>query len=320
MSQSQAEVLSVTQRQDDSMLSFVMSVNEARRRVQELQQFVQDVMVATQDYGTIPGTPKPTLLKPGAEKLCEIYGLAPTIDITNRTEDWEKGFFHYEVCCRLISKRTGIIVAEGVGSANSREKRYKNQDAYTLVNTILKMAKKRALVDAALSATRSSGLFTQDIEDSDLDTENGERQANHRQSSRQGSPANADATEAQRKKIYALVKSLSWTSDMAIREIESRFGKKSTKALTKNEASGFIEYLTQLTQAPADSAPEAQDNDQGAPEAQEVQDAGQNGGLRDFKDMTLDELRGLAKGSVAGYAKLSKDELIRELEAHWTFD
>ena len=27
------------------------------------------------------------------------------------------------------------------------------------------MAKKRALIDAVLSATRSSGLFTQDIED-----------------------------------------------------------------------------------------------------------------------------------------------------------
>jgi len=35
----------------------------------------------------------------------------------------------------------------------------------TLKNTILKMAKKRAKVDATLAATRSSGIFTQDIED-----------------------------------------------------------------------------------------------------------------------------------------------------------
>lgn len=34
-----------------------------------------------------------------------------------------------------------------------------------MVNTILKMSKKRSHVDATLSATRSSGLFTQDLED-----------------------------------------------------------------------------------------------------------------------------------------------------------
>ena len=39
------------------------------------------------------------------------------------------------------------------------------QDPYSLINTMLKMAKKRALVDAVLSATRSSDLFTQDLED-----------------------------------------------------------------------------------------------------------------------------------------------------------
>lgn len=40
-----------------------------------------------------------------------------------------------------------------------------NDDIATLKNTILKMAKKRAKVDATLSATRSSGVFTQDIGD-----------------------------------------------------------------------------------------------------------------------------------------------------------
>jgi hypothetical protein len=33
------------------------------------------------------------------------------------------------------------------------------------VNTIIKMAKKRAYIDATLSATRTSGIFTQDLED-----------------------------------------------------------------------------------------------------------------------------------------------------------
>jgi hypothetical protein len=43
--------------------------------------------------------------------------------------------------------------------------RIPNPDIYDQVNTLLKMAKKRALVDAALSVGRLSDLFTQDMED-----------------------------------------------------------------------------------------------------------------------------------------------------------
>ena len=34
-----------------------------------------------------------------------------------------------------------------------------------MYNTVLKMAKKRALVDAVLTATAASDIFTQDLED-----------------------------------------------------------------------------------------------------------------------------------------------------------
>jgi len=102
------------------------------------------------------------LLKPGAEKLCEIYGLAQVCEVTQRIEDWEKPFFHYEIRCDLVSKRSGQVVGSGLGSCNSLERRYKNQDIPSQVNAILKIAKKRAVVDATLSVTRSSALFTQD--------------------------------------------------------------------------------------------------------------------------------------------------------------
>jgi hypothetical protein len=144
----------------------VVTVDQAIARNKELQRFVAAVMVKDEDYGIIPGTGnKPTLFKPGAEKLCEMYGLVPTFEILDSVKDWENGFFFYEVKCILVSKHTGGVVAEGMGSCNSREKRYRNQDAYAIANTILKMAKKRAHVDTSLSATRSSGIFTQDVED-----------------------------------------------------------------------------------------------------------------------------------------------------------
>jgi hypothetical protein len=214
-------------------LTFVMEPAEAKMQLAKLQEFIRSVMVEGEDYGTIQGTAKPTLYKPGAEKLCEIYGLTPTFEVVEKIEDWQAGFFYYSVRCTLTSRRNGMVYAQGVGSCNSKETKYRyrwvpaeevppgvdraslvqrrtskwvfasdvpegvdrarlpkeertsrktgkpytvydigqvlyrieNDEGYSVANTVLKMAKKRAHVDATLSATRSSGIFTQDLED-----------------------------------------------------------------------------------------------------------------------------------------------------------
>ena len=152
----------------DAAPHFVVTFAEAKHRLQQLQQFISEFMKPGVDYGIVPGTDKPTLLKPGAEKLCEIYGFAKEVEILRQTEEYALPLFAYTVKVRLVSKIEGFTEAEGVGAANSREKKFLKQDPFTIQNTLLKMAKKRALVDAVLSATRSSGLFTQDMEDLDL--------------------------------------------------------------------------------------------------------------------------------------------------------
>lgn len=144
---------------------FEISMNEAKERIIMLQSFIKEIMISNVDYGLIPRCDKPSLFKSGAEKLCDIFGFSKHIEVLNRIEDWEKGLFHYEVKSILINKRTGFIEAEGIGCCNNRERKFKTQDSFSIINTILKMAKKRALIDAVLSATRSSGIFTQDIED-----------------------------------------------------------------------------------------------------------------------------------------------------------
>lgn len=142
-----------------------ISLSEAKERIQALNEFVIQMMQEGVDYGRVEVYSKPTLLKPGAEKLCDAFGFSKQVDVIRRIEEWEKVFFAYEVKVTLINKQTGMMEAEGIGSCNSREKSFVHQDHYTLVNTFLKMAKKRALIDAVLSATRASGIFTQDIED-----------------------------------------------------------------------------------------------------------------------------------------------------------
>jgi len=178
-----------------------------RRDIQAInrfQQIVHQTMVRGLDYGVIPGTGnKPTLLKPGAEKIAKLLGLSDQYEIIDRLENWETGFFHYQVRCKLIHIVSGAVVSEGLGECNSMESKYRwrwvfpndipegidhsklvkragkrkdgkgtytqyridNDDIYSQVNTILKMSKKRALVDASLSAGRLSDIFTQDVED-----------------------------------------------------------------------------------------------------------------------------------------------------------
>lgn len=55
-----------------------------------------------------------------------------------------------ETCVQIASQPAGRVA---------------NDDIASQKNTVLKMAKKRAFVDAVISATRSSGIFTQDVED-----------------------------------------------------------------------------------------------------------------------------------------------------------
>lgn len=143
-------------------------IQNTMNKINQFQKIVKDTLNQNHDFGVIPGTgKKPTLLKPGAEKLLMLMGLRSEFDIADSTRDWEKGFFQYQVKCKLI--KSDLVVTEGLGSCNSKEKKYINQDPYSIDNTILKMAKKRALVDAALLVGSLSDIFTQDLDDIDIE-------------------------------------------------------------------------------------------------------------------------------------------------------
>jgi hypothetical protein len=199
-------------------------------RYNEMKQFVADVLREGHDFGAIPGTgDKPTLLKPGAEKLARLFGLRPIFTPAKETEDWSgadhngEPFFYYKYDCALY--KGDVVAGNGQGSCNSWEKKYRfrtaelvcpvcensgtiikgkeeygggwlcwgkkggcggkwedgeglieNQERGTvpnpnpadLVNTIQKMAQKRALVAAVLVVANASDFFTQDIEDMDF--------------------------------------------------------------------------------------------------------------------------------------------------------
>lgn len=169
------------------------SIAGTMQKITQMQAVVQKTLKEKQDYGEIPGTNKPTLLKPGGEKICMLFGLNPEYEFLQTTEDYDKEFFSYNIRCTLFKNKQPV--AQGVGSCNSKEKKYRfinvdevpenytgysepitdkygrtrykinNPDICSLVNTILKMAKKRAFIDAVLQVASLSEVFTQDLED-----------------------------------------------------------------------------------------------------------------------------------------------------------
>ena len=130
----------------------------------DINDIVAKYLKAGRDYDRLTNTNKPTLLKSGAEILAGVFGFRTTAKVINRVEDYDKQFVLYEVCVTVLDQ-DGNVVAEGLGSCNCRERRYLKTDFATNLNTVLKIAKKRAYVDAILSATHASKVFTQDIED-----------------------------------------------------------------------------------------------------------------------------------------------------------
>lgn len=179
----------------------VKAVETTVKKVRTLQSTLKNILTDGYDYGKIQGCgDKPTLLKPGAEKILMAMGITSTYELVKQTENFEgKGFFSYTYKC--ILEKNGIKITEGWGHANSKEKKwgyeyvyekdlplgvdkdllkkkefeskssgifYKYEveaDANSKANTIMKMAKKRAQIDAVLAVASLSEVFTQDFDD-----------------------------------------------------------------------------------------------------------------------------------------------------------
>jgi hypothetical protein len=256
---------------------------EMKQQTNLIQKFFKEVMVQNQDYGVIQGTEKPTLLKPGAEKLCELYGYAPTIKSIEEVRDVQAGFYSARVTIALIHRYTNTLIAEGVGEANSMEGRYRwrwipewkvpngvdasvlhfeerkgkngknyklfrveNEDVWTLWNTVLKMAKKRAMIDATLSATRSSGIFTQDVEDLQ-EWVSAAQPVEYPAEPKQMQVKNTEnISQAQAKRLFALAKG----RDKIVRDVLDKYGFQFSTDVSRDKYTEVCDLIEQMSTRP----------------------------------------------------------------------
>lgn len=128
-----------------------------------LMLWVKDAMIEGIDYGRIQtkrGLSKPSLWKPGAEKICGMLGVIVTFPTLN---EYEKAILEGKTLKQVIIRceikdAQDRTIADGIGA------RSLTQD-YGDINKALKMAEKSAHIDATLRMAGLSEVFTQDLED-----------------------------------------------------------------------------------------------------------------------------------------------------------
>lgn len=107
----------------------VVSVADALVAYQAKKDLIDKILNPGVDYGTVPGSTKPVLLKPGAEKMTSLFGFSPRFIDAEIVEDWTgkdhngEAFFFYRETCDLY--RGERLVASAGGSCNSWEKKYR---------------------------------------------------------------------------------------------------------------------------------------------------------------------------------------------------
>lgn len=194
---------------------------ELVRRLAVIEQAMNEAMKEDVDYGVIPGTRKPSLFKPGAEKLSVLFQL--DVEIENEKIWGDGGHLTVISHATVWHQLTGTRLGNGEAICSTMEERYAfrkaelecpacgngpvlkskqgrdeffcwrakggcgetfpngseeyaqldsvelgkvpNPNLADTWNTVTKMATKRARVDAILSVTGASALFTQDVED-----------------------------------------------------------------------------------------------------------------------------------------------------------
>lgn len=142
---------------------FQAGLDRRKANRQVLMSWIKSALVDGVDFGSIKtkrGLSKPSLFKPGAEKICGMLGVTarfPTLHEYERAVLTGIEIHAVILRCELIDHQNRIV-ADGVGA------RVLKQDFGDL-NKSLKMALKSAHIDATLRMAGLSEVFSQDLED-----------------------------------------------------------------------------------------------------------------------------------------------------------
>jgi hypothetical protein len=178
-----------------------LTPREVVAQVQRIHEVFETVMKKDVHYGMIPGVKKPSLWKPGAQKICATFHL---VKEEYPEELSTSDVARYRVRCELKRPDNGELLGSSTAECSSDEEKYKwrevvhpkeweatpeshrrikygrtwrnNKPDYwekqqirtspaDMANTILRMAAKRAFVSVVLDVTAASDVFDMNLED-----------------------------------------------------------------------------------------------------------------------------------------------------------
>lgn len=149
------------------------AISTIQQNIHMSERLVMEVLEKDIDFGIHPGTNSMALRDPGASKINNAFNTYPDYKVLYQEEADTLITFHIQA--NLIDRKTGLVVAVGVGACSTMESKYgyrwverpedygydrkdlrrrqskyriPNPEVADLTNTILKMATKRAEIDA----------------------------------------------------------------------------------------------------------------------------------------------------------------------------
>ena len=201
------------------------------------------------DYGTIEMRgktgkqykSKPCLFKPGSEKWCSLFKVRPTFKIDKETRESFKNIPGLVAYICYLKNSKGEIIGEGRGAA------YLGERQGWTPNNVIKIAQKRAQIDAVLRTGSLSDFFTQDLEDvieGEYETVSEEPFLDRNRKPVQGNfselkkmNAGEKISKEEKEELKELIKKEGFKT---LKDWEERYGKK-IEELTKAEADRLIE-------------------------------------------------------------------------------
>lgn len=189
--------VAVVSRPGMGLLRPVASVTDIFQAQEETRELIAKILKPGRDYGVIPGTDKPALLKPGAERITVAYGCIARYRILekeidhDRVVEWRKrrkvyaanesgkrdwtgeyeddageslGLYRYIIECDLVHRESGVVVGNCLAACSTLESKYIDRPR-DCENTVLKIGEKRSHAGAVLNAFGLSDQFTQDTDD-----------------------------------------------------------------------------------------------------------------------------------------------------------
>jgi hypothetical protein len=259
------------------------AIQQLQARMETVLAVMANVLEDGKDYGKIPGTDKPTLYKPGAEKLMLTFRLAaarPTIEDLSTDDE-----VRYRVSVPIEGDDCRML-AVGIGEASTNEERYrwrkpvcdeewdetpahlrrekwfKGQQGKTykgkqirtspadLANTVLKMAHKRGFIHGTLLATGASSVFNQDLEDFSKELRDAVVEGDEDAPKAPAKTVTRASAQGKKQEVASPPRNLSTTDPRRVKDVDTRTDKKGAAFYVLTLDGDAHEYTTRnATQA-----------------------------------------------------------------------